>query len=294
MAENHWTPAIEKVLDSQSGIYGPESFRDYITDIGQDPRDYRTAAEISIDKKRDLADELKQNDTMVLRLGSAPDGTGTQFVLVRVEERLDDFFINEIEFASDQQTEFDLRPDGQDVNRLDQQTRDMLSAYRLLPRFSESSMVNLALSTGLLSRALDLDVEAIGTAPVTVASTFDFRFRPHTAQPTTLRHNNGQVEVDACFVSRRNGERVLVVLEAKTGARRSLAKHKLFYPLMGVQSEISDSNLDMIPVYLRAQRTSDGVNYDIYECSPFYAKESEPYLSDIIVKSHNQYHLRIQ
>ncbi|WP_135304840.1 DUF6997 domain-containing protein [Haloarcula amylovorans] len=292
MTDSHWTPAIETLLDDSAGVYGPQSFRDYITEIGRDPRDFRTAAEISIDRKRELADELRQNDTMVLRLGSAPDGTGTQFGLVRVEGGLDDFFIEETAFPSKQRTEINLQPDSEDVQEYDQQTQDMLEAYRYLPRFSESSLVNLSLTTGLLSQALDLDVESVGTAPVTVASTFDFSFRPHMTQPTTLPHNNGQVEIDACFVSRRNGERVLVVLEAKTGPKRSLAKHKLFYPLMSVQSEASDSHLDMIPVYLRARRQGDSVTYDIYECSPFDVGRSEQCLSDINVESHSQYRVR--
>jgi hypothetical protein len=294
MAEDHWTPAIETLLGSESGIYDPESFRDYITNHDRNPDHYRTATEISIDRKRDLAAELEQNDTIFLRLGSAPSGTGTQFVLIRVEGRLDDFFINEIEFISDQRVGLDLRPGGEDLDLFDQQTQDILRAYRLMPRFSESSLVNLALSTGLLSRALNLDAKTVGTAPVMVASTFDFSFRPHPVQPTTLQHNNGQVEVDACFVSRRNGERVLIVLEAKTGSRISLAKHKLFYPLMSVRSEASASNLDVIPVYLRAQRASDGVDYDIYKCTPFDVEDQEPYLSNINVESHDQYQLRIQ
>lgn len=195
--------------------------------------------------------------------------------------KLNNFFITETAFTPDHQTQFDFTSDGEDVHLLGQKAQDMLDAYRLLPQFSESSLVNLALSTGLLSQALDLDVERVGTAPVTVASTFDFSFRPHPAQPTVFRHNNGQVEVDACFVSRRNGEQVLVVVEAKTGPKRSLAKHKLFYPLMSVRAQALASGIDVLPVYLRAQYTGNSVDYDIYECTPFSVEEPEPYLSDV-------------
>ena len=228
---------------------------------------------------------------MVLRLGRAPDGTGTQFVLVDAEGRLDDFFIDEAAFDSNQYTELDLRPESPDDRLFDQQTQDMLRAYQLLPQFSESSLVNLALTSGLVSRTLDLDVETVGVAPATVASTFEFEFQPHPVTPTTLRHNNGQVEVDACFVSRQNGKRVLVVLEAKTGKERSLAKHKLFYPLMSLRSEASNEDFEIIPVYLRAQETDGGIDYNIYECASFDG--TEPVLSSVQVDSHSQYRLRI-
>lgn len=291
MTDSHWQAAIQTALSSDSGIYGPESFRDYITEIGQDPRDYRTAAEISIDRKRDLASELEQNDMMVLRLGRAPNGTGTQFALVNADGGVDDFFIDETDFSSDQYTELDLRPESQDAQSFDQQTQDMLHAYQLLPQFSESSLVNLALTSGLVSRTLDLDGETVGAAPATVASTFEFQFQPHPDTPVTLRHNNGQVEIDGCFVSRRNGKRVLVVLEAKTGPERSLAKHKLFYPLMSLRSEASNEDFEIIPVYLRAQETPGGIDYNIYECGSFDG--AEPYLSSLCVDSHSQYRLRI-
>jgi hypothetical protein len=86
MTESHWDTALEALNGSSSGIYGPRSFRDYLQDAGADYRDFRTAAEISVDTKRDLATELRENDTMVLRLGSAPESLGTQFALVRVPD----------------------------------------------------------------------------------------------------------------------------------------------------------------------------------------------------------------
>lgn len=294
MAESHWTPALQTIEETSTGIYGPESFRDYIGNIGEDSNNYRTAAEISIDTKRDLANELRQNHTMVLRLGSAPEGLGTQFALVRVTDHLDDFFINEDEFNLDNRTELDYSPDGADIDSLRREAQDMLSAYRLLSRFSESSLVNLALSTGILSRALNLDVEQIGTAPMTIASTFDFKFEPHPAQPTVVHHNNGQVEIDALVTTRRNGKRVLIVVEAKTGTKRSLAKHKLFYPMMGVQVDVSESVTDIIPVYLRAQPTNRGILYNIYECTVKAMGKEEPCLSEIRVISHTHYLLKIR
>jgi len=79
----------------------------------------------------------------------------------------------------------------------------------------------------------------------------------------------------------------LVVLEAKTGKERSLAKHKLFYPLMSLRSEASNEDLEIIPVYLRAEETDGGIDYNIYECTPF--DDGESVLSNVRVDSHSRY-----
>lgn len=289
----HWQPALAAFDDTDAGLYGPQSFREYLRANEFDPRDFRTAAEISIDTQSDLADPLRATDTMVLRLGSAPDGTGTQFALCQIDGQLQQFFIDETDFDSSEPHELDLRPEGEDIHQFDQQTQEMLSAYQLLPRFSESSLVNLALSTGVVSRALGLDVERIGTAPVTVNSTFEFEFRPHPAIGTSLHHNNGQVEVDSCFVTRRKGKRVAVVLEAKTGAARSLAKHKLLYPSLGIRSEAEGIVEEIIPVYCRAQRDRKRVEYSIYECSPIDIEGDDPTVTDVEVSSYSKHRLQI-
>lgn len=289
----HWQPALAVLDDTDGGLYGPRSFRDYLRANEFDPRNFRTAAEISIDTQSDLADPLRATDTMVLRLGSAPDGTGTQFALCQIDGQLQQFFIDEADFDSPEPYELDLQAQGGDIHQFDQQTQEMLSAYQLLPRFSESSLVNLALSTGVVSRALGLDVERIGTAPVTVNSTFEFEFQPHPAIRASLHHNNGQVEVDTCFVTRRNGKRVAVVLEAKTGAARSLAKHKLFYPSLGIRSEAEGIVEEIIPVYCRAQRSDEAIRYATYECSPIAVAAGTPTLTDVEVSSHSKHRLQI-
>lgn len=293
MSSGHWQPALDQLGGPSPGLYGPESFRDYLRESGHDPRDFRTAAEISIDTRGDLASTLAAHDTMVLRLGRAPDGSGTQFALVRVPDGLDDFFIDESAFATDERTHLDYSSSGADTEALGREARDMLATYRLLPTFSESSLVNFALSTGLLSRALDLDVRQIGAAPTTIASTFDFRFEAHPELPTVLHHNGGQVEIDALVVTRQSGERVLLVLEAKTGSERSLAKHKLAYPYLAVEDDVLESVSEIIPVYLRARETDRGLLYDIYECSgPSYGVE-RPCLSAMDVVANSHYRLEI-
>ena len=290
---SHWQPAVETVRAAEPSLYGPHSFTDYLRTNDFDPRNFRTAAEISIDTHSDLTEVLRANDTMVLRLGSAPDGTGTQFALCRVPGQLTDFFIDESTFRKPTQTNIDLRPESDDCHQFDQQTQDMLRAYRLLPRFSESSLVNLALTTGLVSRALGLDSDRIGTAPVTVNSTFEFDFRPHPTINQPLHHNNGQVEVDACVVSRRHGKRVAVVLEAKTGPPGTIAKHKLAYPTFGLRSSAVGIVDEIIPVYCRATRSGEAIEYSIYECSPIPVAADQPTLTDVAVTSHSEYRLQI-
>lgn len=84
MGDSHRTPALQQMDGVSAEPYGPTSFLDYLRDTGKDPGNYRTAAEISIDTRRDLANELALHDTMVFRLGRSPEGWGTQFALVNV------------------------------------------------------------------------------------------------------------------------------------------------------------------------------------------------------------------
>lgn len=293
MPEDHWEPALKELEDTESGVFGPRSFREYLEDIGDDPRNYRTAAEISIDTFRQLSPELRQQDTMVFRLGHAPDGVGTGFALVQLENQLEDFFIQEQQYDPAMKEILDFSPAGKDLDLLDQQARDMLDAYRLLPNFSESSFVNLALSTGILGRALELDRDIIGTAPTTVASTFTFDFKPHTRLSQALHHNNGQVEIDAIIIARRQGKRVMLVIEAKTGRQRTLAKHKLFYPYLAVENLVPADVHEVIPLYLRANTVNQDITYDIYEGAVTSPNGQPPAIDDLQIKNEHHYTLQI-
>lgn len=179
---------------------------------------------------------------MVLRLGRATDGPGIQFALVRVPDRLDDFFIDEMQYRADDRELLDFTSDGDETLDLGGEVRDMIDVYRSLPTFSETGFVNFALPTGLFSRALDLDPARIGTAPTTVASSFDFAFESHPDRPTVLHHNDGQIEIDALVLTRRSGERVLLVIEAKCGGRQALATHKIGYPAFAAATSLSQSH----------------------------------------------------
>lgn len=290
---SHWDPALDRLQDGTGGIYGPTSFIGYLQDTGEDPNQYRTAAELSIDTRRHLSNRLEEEDTMVLRMGRATDGRGTQFALIRVPDRLDNFFISEEEFDTNNRQVLDYTSSGDDTLSLGQSARDILVVYRSLPTFSETSLVNLALSTGILSQALGLDTEQIGTAPTTVASTFDFRFEPHPNHPTVVHHNGGQVEIDALILARRQGERILLVIEAKSGRLRELAKHKLGYPALAADKSLSIDVDRVVPVYLRAQTVDEDIRYSIYECSELPVGEAQPCLAGLEVDTDQHYQVRI-
>jgi hypothetical protein len=290
---SHWDPALRSVQEAATGLYGPRSFTGYLREIGQDPSQYRTAAELSADTRQQLSNRLAEQETMVLSLGRATDGPGTQFALVHVPDHLDDFFIDERAFRPDERETLDYTAEGDDTLALGQEVQDMLEVYRSLPTFSETGFLNFALSTGLFSRALDLDAAQIGTAPTTVASSFDFEFEPHPDRPTILHHNDGQIEIDALVMTRRNGERVLLVIEAMCGGRRDLAKHKLGYPALAAETSLSLDVDRVIPVYLRARPVKEGVRYSIYECSEIPAGEERPCLAKLHVVDDSHYEVRI-
>ena len=293
MADDHWDPALEDLNEKGTGLFGPKSFMDYLEEIGEDRRDYRTPAEISIDTYIDLSPKLRDHDTMVLRLGFAPEGRGTGFALVKVDNALDDFFIQEREIPITDEYILDFSREGEDIDLLNRQTRDMLEAYRQLPRFSESSYVNLALSTGIFSQALDFDCDIIGTAPTTISSSYSFDFQPHSRLEHVLHHDRGQVEIDAIIITRKQGKRVAVVIEAKSGSPRALAKHKLFYPYLAVKNLIPDDIHALIPVYVRAQTFDDSITYDIYEGSVNSQNDNQPSMDELTITNCYRYSLHI-
>lgn len=290
---SHWDPALRSVQEAANGIYGPRSFIGYLQETGQDSSRYRTATELSVDTRPELSSRLDDNDTMVLQLGQATDGPGTQFALVHVPDHLDDFFIDEREFPPVDRVILDYTESGDDALALGQEVQDMLDVYRSLPTFSETGFVNFALSTGLFPRALGLDSDRIGTAPTTVASTFEFEFEPHPNRPTVLHHNDGQIEIDALVMTRRNGERILLIIEAKCGGRHELAKHKLGYPALAAETSLSLDVDRIVPVYLRARPVKDGVRYSIYECSGLSMDEERPCLADLHVIDDSHYEVRL-
>lgn len=68
-------------------------------------------------------------------------------------------------------------------------------------------------------------------------------------------------------VEKRKGKDTLFIIEAKSaGIHKSLAKHKLVYPLLGIAERVPE-NISIVPVYLKVINLKDGIHYHIAECS---------------------------
>lgn len=67
--------------------------------------------------------------------------------------------------------------------------------------------------------------------------------------------------------ARRDDGRLFVVIEAKRGAQRALAKHKLLYPALAAGGWAPERFDRIVPVFVRAHRIDNGLDYSVYECS---------------------------
>ncbi|AGB17591.1 hypothetical protein Halru_3025 [Halovivax ruber XH-70] len=246
--------ALRELRESAQGVFGPTSFRGYVDRHGIEAG--RTPRHISVDSLADLDPGLRDEDVMVLRMGSAPDGRGTGFVLVEASDGIGEYFLeDEALFCGVEATSMDGPVD-----------RERLLSFELLPSLSESSLVNLGLASGVLSEALDLDRTGALAPPATGQSTFSFDVCPRSDLSESVRHRSGQVEIDTLFAERRDGELALFVIEAKTGPRASLAKHKLVYPLLAIADSVP-AEIELVPVYLRCRRAEGRVRFEVAECT---------------------------
>ncbi|BBM86653.1 DUF6997 domain-containing protein [Candidatus Uabimicrobium amorphum] len=244
--------AIQKLEKSQQLVGQPISFQDYITTLGIGTKN--TAQYISINSLNDLSRDLYEADCMVFRLGAPKGARYTHFALAKTAQGWDDyFFIDENIFSS---TKVEMYLPDVSVRSL--------FAYQLLPVLTETSIVNLAIASGLLPHALGISAQQI--IPATGKSSFTFEFQPISTCATTLLHNQGQVEIDALFVGQRNDRECLFVVEAKIGKDfSSLAKHKLLYPILSVCEKIP-SYMKVVPVYLRVIKKDNSIEFNIAEC----------------------------
>lgn len=243
---------IDQLDNVDQGVFGPVSFLDYLSGL-EFPK-LKAPDAISIDSWERLHQSLKSNDCMVLRLGKST-GAGTQFAVVKVKDRLSEYFLFDEKIFTNEGVEY--FPEVED---------NQLLAYQLLPTLTEASIVNLGFTSGLFSKALGLDEFKPIFPPATCNSTFTFSFKPHSSMDRNLIHKNGQVEIDAMFVEKRNKVNTLFVIEAKVGNKhKSLAKHKLLYPVLAVAPQIPDS-IPIVPVYLKAHYEEDGIHFHIVEC----------------------------
>jgi len=65
-----------------------------------------TPAAISIDSYERLHHSAKKHSSMIMRLGQTQGGTGTQFALVKVQDKLDDFFLKDNEIFTSEGIEY--------------------------------------------------------------------------------------------------------------------------------------------------------------------------------------------
>lgn len=246
-------PALDVMNSEGMGCFGPVSFRDYLR---QHNLPYTgTAAAISVDSRRKLSKDLVDSHVMVFRLGNHPGTNHTAFALARTREGWNDFFLEDEHLFSS----LEIRSFG--ASRCNQD----LTAFRFLPRLTEPSLVNLALASGLLGEALELDEAGVPIVPATGQSTYTFDVQPFADGPSWA-HRQGQVEIDSLFFAKRNGKQVVFAVEAKrSDAFDSLAKHKLVYPYLALRNSLP-SSVHIVPVYLRAVRNGDSWNFFVCEC----------------------------
>lgn len=249
-------PALAQLAAREWGVFGPAPFSEYLRRNGLPLVD--TAQTISVDSVDRLAGSLRERQTMVLRLGSPEGSAGTQFALISTPGRLADFFL------LDEQI-FTPEPP---LTYVPEASLRSLYPYYIMPALTETSLVNLAFASGLLAHALRLEGPGALPAPATGSSTYSFRFRPHAEMAQVLEHVRGQVEVDALFAGRRDGQDCLFIVEAKTGrSGASLAKHKLVYPVLAVAtSGRLPAHMQIVPVYLRMVEFEREIQYHVVEC----------------------------
>lgn len=253
MARNIFEKALNSMDMSNSNFWGPISFNRYLRE--NNLPNSKTAENISVDSYEKLQSDLKSRNIMVLRLGRAEDKSGTQFILVRVENVNDYFIIDEEIFDKDGETYLPTKSIRE------------LFAYQVFPFLSESSYVNLAVVSGLMSRALGLDEYNVPLTPATGKSTFSFEFYAHSQyKDDILNHNNGQVEIDGVLVAERCGKQTVFVLEAKSDkSHKSLSKHKLVYPVLALAKKVP-KDMEIVPVYIKVFKENDGIHYHVVEC----------------------------
>ena len=246
--------AIRELEASGSLVGRPHPFQECVPHLKGPAK--RIAQHISINSINDLHKDLQDSKCMVFRLGMPPGIRETHFALAKVNSDWSDYFFLDNIFEQCDLEEY-----------LPSVSVSSLSAFKLLPTLTETSYVNLALGSGLLPQALGITSTGGQTIPATCQSTFTFDFQPLSVSNCKLTHNRGQVEIDALFVGQRDGKKCLFVVEAKSSkGYGSLAKHKLLYPILAVQKHIQ-STMDIVPVYLRAIKKAEYIEFNIAECS---------------------------
>jgi hypothetical protein len=243
---------IEEMLRHEQCVSTPRSFQTYLSEIGI--KASNTPTYISVQSFDDLKPELKENHLMVFRLGKSTEDSGTQFALAKYSKDWSDFFIFDDAYLDK----------AEDYGRANLDSSKLL-AYRLLPSFTETSIVNFCIAAGLFNRVCHLNEDQL-LAPATGNSTYSFDFLPTVTSKNSLAHRNGQVEIDAIFNGKRRNKDIIIVVEAKVSKKvSSLPKHKLVYPVLAIAQKIP-TDFDIVPIYLRAVAKPGGFHLYFLEC----------------------------
>lgn len=274
-------PAINSMQNKEIAVFGPVSFIDYLMNNNL-PKIGATPEAISIDSYEKLHQSAKENSTMIMRLGQSQASKGTQFALVKVQGRIADFFlIDELIFNSEGIEYFPK------VNNV------QLKAFSLLPSLTENSYINLGFSSGLISFALGVDQVKPIFPPASCSSTFTFKFKPHSLIDDEFIHNRGQVEIDALFIEKRNNVDTLFVVEAKSDStHKSLAKHKLLYPVLSIADKVPPE-MPIVPVYIKIKTSSLGIHFHVTECSVPDPRRKTIAYDELIVKKYTHLILKL-
>jgi len=268
-----FSSALQELDERGASTSTPESFVDYCHRTKQKkPSDVPSI--ISVQTLSDLNRDLLDANVMVFRLGSPPGSRTTHFGLSRIVNDWSDYFLIDSQLFDDAETRAFIPSSSY---------RD-LYAFSLFPKFTETTLVNLALASGLMAEALGLD--RTPSIPVTGRSTYTFKFRPRLPNDVTWSHHNGQVEVDSVFTAHRNGRDCLFIVEAKHGKEDSLAKTKLLYPFLSLRPHVP-VDMPISLVYLRATTTGNKIAYNLAECVP--PSHDTPSPLDLVVSSARRY-----
>ncbi len=220
----------------------PRAFQGYCDEIGlvRKRDSTRTAPCISIDFQENLKAELREKNVMVFRLGIPYKQKNTFFGLARVKYSWSDYFI----FDESDSTTIEFH--------LNARKRDRLTAFRVLPRITEKSIVNFIIASGVLQETLSLDDVEENLVPANCQSTFSFNFKPHSEIKVSWEHSRGQVEIDSLFFAKQAGTKRLFLIESKHNTTyRTLAKHKLVYPVLALRDQLKKVGIPITPIYLK-------------------------------------------
>ncbi|MGZ9899848.1 DUF6997 domain-containing protein [Shewanella gaetbuli] len=247
--------AIELMESSKSLTSEPISFQKYVKDHCLKVKG--TTPHISVQTFKDLGKELKDANCMVFRLGSSAGQISTSFSLAKTLSGWGDYFLFDSEiFESAETIVLDI-----------DWSSDKFLPFKVIPKLTETSYVNLALVSEVIEKGLGFD-KGLSSIPATGHTSCTFDVKPHNELNTVWKHSQGQVEIDSVVVAVRNNKKYLLVIEAKCGTYpESLAKHKIVYPVLSLINDVPE-DYTVLPVYLRIVESKFSLKYYIAECNP--------------------------